>query len=193
MASSPLPRFFSNGSYTSFSPILPRSSLPALLSFLEDISCGPDLTLSFDGQLYLKQRDGHFILCPEPLLEWFQRLQPDSYPQLFQCVYLDQAVQTEKETQEVAKKPEDERLLAIKDITKFAKEVHLVAGRPVPMLEVKMEDGLKVGKVKVGGEVVAEWKSADVREASLRALLAAVRLVDPSLAERWQQRYGYRV
>ena len=184
-----LPRCFASGSYSSLTPILPRSCLPALLSFLEDISCMPELTLSLSGDLHLQQKDGRFICCPDQLLTWLQRLQPDSYPvpQLALRAYTDKAMQTEKDTPETRI---PEKLLEIKDLARFAKEVYTAAGQPPPILDLRLEDGLKVGKVRVGGEVVAEWKSVDAREVSVRTLLAAVRRVDANLAERWQQRYG---
>ena len=181
MTDYPLPRCYTKGSYSSFTPILPRSSLPTLLSFLEDIGCLPELTLSLSGDLHLQQKDGRFICVPEELLNWIEVLQPASYPVPLP-VYSDKAIQTEQDTHE--------KLLEIRDLARFAKEVYLAAGQPPPVLDLRLEGGLKVGKVRVEGKVVAEWRSIDAKEASIRAMLAAARCIDANLTELWLQRYG---
>jgi hypothetical protein len=184
MTHQPLPRCYSKGSYSSFTPILPRASLPTLLSFLEDIGCLPEHALSLSGDLHLQQKDGRFICVPEELLNWIQVLQPDSYPvpELSLPVYSDKAIQTEKDT--------PEKLLGIRDLTRFAKELYLAAGQPPPILDLRLEGGLKVGKVRVEGKVVAEWRSIDAKEVSIRAMLAAARCIDANLTELWLQRNG---
>lgn len=132
--------------------------------------------------MHLQQKDGRFICLPEELLSWIQALQPDSYPvpEVSLPVYSDKAIQTEKDTHE--------KLLEIRDLMRFAKELYLAAGQPPPILDLRLEGGLKVGKVRVEGEVVAEWRSIDAKEASIRSMLAAARCIDANLTELWIQR-----
>lgn len=195
MTTFPLPRRFSRGFCHSFSPIFARDSLPALLSFIQDVGCTPTLKLSLDGNLYLEQKDGRFILCPDSLLEWVEHLQPNGYPvpQLAYQTYTDQTAQTETETPPLLSpqptRTVNEQLLEIRDLTKFTQEVYLGAGYARPKLEVKDLGGRKMARVKVAEEVMAECVAKEAQEVTVRALLDAVRRVDSGLAERWQKRY----